>query len=209
MRFEKITAPYIEKEKTASSEVWNKSIDFTGKNIHITAASGRGKTSLTHFIYGLRKDYTGSIWMMDKETSKMNAEEISTIRKEYLSVVFQDMRLFADYTALENIKVKRDLCAYKEDEIYNMANALGIADKLNQKVKLCSYGEQQRIAIIRALQQPFQFLLLDEPFSHLDDKNAIKAMNLITSEAKKRNASIILLDLQPLPYFSADIIYQL
>ncbi len=75
---------------------------------------------------------------------------------------------------------------------------------MEQSAGTCSYGEQQRIAIARALQQPFDFLLLDEPFSHLDEKNRSIAMKLMEEEATKRGAAIILADLMPIAYFKAD-----
>ena len=90
-----------------------------------------------------------------------------------------------------------------------MASRLGISNKLNNQVKTCSYGEQQRIAIIRALQQPFEFLLMDEPFSHLDENNRKIATALIEEEAAKRNAGIILADLKRVEYFKADRILHL
>ena len=73
--------------------------------------------------------------------------------------------------------------------------------KLDEKI---SYWT--RIAIIRSLQQPFDFILLDEPFSHLDEHNRHLAMALIEAEAKKRNAAIILADLKQIDYFNADSI---
>jgi len=65
----------------------------------------------------------------------------------------------------------------------------------------CSYGEQQRIAIIRSLMQPFDFLLLDEPFSHLDEANAEKAMKLMLEEARLRNATIVFADLERIDFY--------
>ena len=85
-----------------------------------------------------------------------------------------------------------------------MARSLGIHNKLGKLAKTCSYGEQQRIAIIRALLQPFDFLLLDEPFSNLDDNNRIKVMDLIEAEATERKASILLVDLKPIEFFKPD-----
>ena len=84
-----------------------------------------------------------------------------------------------------------------------MAARLGVAGRLSYRCGTCSYGEQQRIAIIRALMQPFDWLLLDEPFSHLDQANAEKAMNLMLEETRLRNASILFVDLErfdPFPF---------
>ena len=78
---------------------------------------------------------------------------------------------------------------------------LGIDSILNQPAGICSYGEQQRIAIVRALMQPFDFLILDEPFSHLDINNKKKAAQLIQRECEKRGAGIIITDLDKDEYF--------
>ena len=92
----------------------------------------------------------------------------------------------------------------KASGIHGVLNVVGV----RKLVRTCSYGEQQRVAIIRALQQPFDFLLMDEPFSNLDDANRKKAMELIEEEVSKRNASIILADLKRLDFFAADrIVY--
>lgn len=88
-----------------------------------------------------------------------------------------------------------------------MAERLGIKNKLTQQAETCSYGEQQRIAIIRALQQPFDLIVLDEPFSHLDENNSKIALNLIEEEAAQRNASIILADLHELPFLKQTLQY--
>ena len=90
-----------------------------------------------------------------------------------------------------------------------MAARLGIEKKLSKPAYTCSYGEQQRIAIIRSLMQPFDFLLMDEPFSHLDENNRKIAMDLINEETELRNASIIMADLKRVEQFSADKIFNL
>lgn len=185
------------------SQIWKKEVTIAkGDHLHIIAPSGKGKSTLLHFIYGLRADYEGRIFLNDEELKKADAEKKAAIRRKKLSIVFQDLQLFPELTIKENIEVKRKLIPYhKQDQVYEMAELLGIESKLNQKTKHCSYGEQQRAAIIRALMQPFDFLLLDEPFSHLDEMNRIKAMSLIFSETDRRNASLIFADLEPSEFF--------
>lgn len=205
-----VTPEYIEKEKWQASEIWEKAIAIEkGEHLHIVAPSGTGKTSLIHFIYGLRKDYGGAVFYDDTDIKKLSVESFSAFRQNKISIIFQDLRLFENQTVTQNIEIKRILAPYhKPEAIEEMAERLGIHKKLNQEVKKCSYGEQQRIAIIRALMQPFDFLLLDEPYSHLDEENRKKAMKLIYEECEKRNAAMVFADLKPLDFLKEEkIIY--
>lgn len=207
---ENIIPTFLEKEKIESSGIWNNRVIINkSEQIHIVASSGRGKTSFMHFLYGLRNEYTGNILLDAKKIQSMNAVELAETRRSVHSIIFQDLRLFAANTVFENINIKRLLNPFHgEERIREMASRLGIENKLNKPVSTCSYGEQQRVAIIRALQQPFHFLLMDEPFSNLDEANRKIAMELITEEVKKRKAGIILADLKQLDFFEADrIIY--
>ncbi len=141
---------------------------------------------------------------------KFSLEKFSTFRQKNLSIVFQDLRLFLDQTARQNLELKRQLAPYHPSEkIDEMAKRLGIQNKLNKVAKKCSYGEQQRIAIIRSLMQPFDFLLLDEPFSNLDENNRTKAFELIEEECKQRNASMIFAELKELDFFKDQRILKL
>ena len=207
---ENIKPDFLETEKIESSETWNKQIVINkGEKIQIVAPSGRGKTSFIHFLYGLRKDYSGNIFYGEKNIKGFTTEDFANTRNKICSIIFQDLRLFPGHTVFENINIKRMLNPFHpEEKIKDMAARLGIENKLNKPAKTCSYGEQQRVAIIRALQQPFDFLLMDEPFSNLDEVNREKAMELIEEEAAKRNAAVILADLKKLDFFTADrIIY--
>ena len=207
---ENLKPDFLETEKIENSETWNKNLEINkGEKIQIVAPSGSGKTSFIHFLYGLRKDYSGNILLDKKNIKGFDAEDFASTRNNTCSIIFQDLRLFPDHTVFENINIKRLLNPFHSAErIKEMAARLGIENKLNKPVKTCSYGEQQRVAIIRALQQPFDFLLMDEPFSNLDEANRKKAMDLIEDEAAKRNAAIILADLKKLDFFTADrIIY--
>ncbi|MGN6193854.1 MAG: ATP-binding cassette domain-containing protein [Ginsengibacter sp.] len=210
IQLRKVIPDYIEKEKRKNSQIWEQDLTINkGEHLHIVAPSGSGKTSLMHFIYGLRKDYSGAIFYDDAEIKNLSTENFSAFRQNKISIIFQDLRLFENQTVKENIEIKRMLDPYyPADKIDEMASRLGIKNKLDQEVKKCSYGEQQRIAIIRALMQPFDFLLLDEPYSHLDEVNRKKAMELIYEECRKRNGAMIFADLKPLDFLKDEkVIY--
>jgi putative ABC transport system ATP-binding protein len=202
---------YFEESKKQTSEIWGKDLRFEkGEMIKIVAPSGSGKTSLTHFVYGTRSDYSGIITFNGNNTRQFSFENFASWRKDHFSIVFQDLRLFPEQTVFQNIDIKRQLNPFHPPEkIKKMAERLGIGKKLDSKAKTCSYGEQQRVAIIRALMQPFDFLMLDEPFSHLDNVNRQTAMELMTEEANVRGASIILADLQRVDFFPYTKIFHL
>jgi len=178
-----------------ASQVWNCQVTFNSKEKYIVhAESGKGKSTLIHILYGLRNDYTGSITVDNMELKSLSREDWSTVRQKYFSIIFQDLRLFGNFTAYDNLKIKTDLNENNEllEKALEMAEFLGVNQVLKKRSVLLSYGERQRIAIIRALSQPFSMLLMDEPFSHLDDKNIEKAVELIEETCAKNNAGWIM-----------------
>ena len=189
--------PIFEQGIPVESDIWNTKISFKkGKNYLITAPSGKGKSTFLHVIYGLRKDFSGTLFLNEKDASTFPPDQWSDFRQNKFSIIFQDLRLFPNLTALENIQLNADLAGHvTRQRIFEMAQQLGVDELLEKKCEALSYGQRQRIAIIRALCQPFDFLLLDEPFSHLDDVNIQKASTLIESEVKRQGAGIILVSL--------------
>ena len=180
------------------SEIWKTDCLFEReKYYHIKAPSGKGKSTLMACLYGLQKEYSGDIFLGEKALKKMSIDEVCEIRKNKVSIVFQDLKLFEHHSAIDNIELKRQQSNhYSHQDIQRMSQQLGIEHAINRPIHSLSYGERQRTAIIRALIQPFDYLLLDEPFSHLDNDNTEKASTLILEEVQKRNASIILADLE-------------
>jgi len=198
IRFEKmIPLPMLEQD-TSGSEVWEADslVLEQGKSYVVEAPSGRGKTSLLSVVYGLRTDYQGVVTINDRDLTTLSMKEWSAIRKRNFSFIFQGLELFDELTALENIRLKNELTAYHtNDRILEMSRLLGIEPFLKRKAGILSFGQQQRVAIIRALCQPFDFLLADECFSHMDRENSLVAYQLIRQECDTRHAGLILTSL--------------
>ena len=186
--------PEVFRERTdLTSEVWQQTLSLErGKHYLIEASSGAGKSSFCSFVYGWRGDYSGRITFDNEDIRTLSASGWGRIRRESLSFLFQDMRLFGELSAWDNVWIKNQLTEHKERKtIEGYFEALGIADKLQSPARLLSLGQQQRLAAIRALCQPFDFLLLDEPISHLDEANSHTLAALITAEASAQGASVI------------------
>ena len=119
-------------------------------------------------------------------------------------MLFQELRLFPELTAMENVEIKNCLTHFKSrKEIEGWFEALGIADKMSSPVRLMSFGQQQRVAMIRALVQPFDFLLADEPVSHLDEANSRVMADIMTGEARRQGAGVVITSIgkhMALPY---------
>ena len=200
-----VPVPLKDKFSKRGSDIWNQDLQFSqGELVKIVAPSGTGKTTFVHMVYKLRNDYEGTVEWNNKDVRTIAGDSLAQIRQQNISIVFQDLRLFPNLTARENIELKRVLQKpmYESSVIDAMAERLGVTHILDQRAALCSYGEQQRIAIIRSLVQPFDWLLMDEPFSHLDHENIHKAAELITEECTKRNAGFLLTDLEEDDHFN-------
>ena len=175
------------------SEVWLRNIAFErGKHYLISAESGTGKSSLCAYLYGYRVDYSGEFSFDGRDIRQLSVAEWCEVRKHHLAYLPQELRLFPELTALENVLLKNRLTHHKnEQEIVSYFEQLGIPEKVNSLVGKLSIGQQQRVAIIRTLCQPADFFVLDEPVSHLDEANNAIVAALVTAEASRQGAGII------------------
>ena len=175
------------------SQVWRTDLRLeSGKKYLIMAESGGGKSSLCAYIYGYRTDYEGTIRFDNRSIGELSIAEWCNVRRNDIAYLPQELRLFPELTALENVELKNRLSRHKTSEqIAEMFDRLGIADKLNSPVGKLSIGQQQRVAIIRTLCQPCSFFLLDEPVSHLDAANNSIVARMVTEEAERLSAGII------------------
>lgn len=187
------------------SDIWRQQVCFEkGKSYLIEASSGTGKSSLCSFIIGYRQDFDGKILFDGKDSRSLDTKDWTRLRQNSISLLFQELRLFPELTAIENVEIKNSLTHFKsKQEILNWFEALGIADKMSSPVRLMSFGQQQRVAMIRALVQPFDFLFADEPVSHLDEKNSQIMANIMMEEVRRQGAGLIITSIgkhMALPY---------
>ena len=175
------------------SDVWLQDITLErGKRYLISAESGTGKSSMCSYIYGYRQDYSGVIAFDRRDIRSLTIPQWCDVRNRNIAYLPQDMRLFGELTAMENVELKNRLSGFKSrEEIIKLFEAMGIADKVDSLASKLSIGQQQRVAIIRTLCQPCDFILLDEPVSHLDDENNRTVARLISEEAQRQGAGVI------------------
>lgn len=175
------------------SHVWQQDVTFEKQKVYlIEANSGTGKSSLCSYIFGYRKDYEGKILFDDIDISRLKTSQWVDIRKHSLSLLWQELRLFPELTTMENIEIKNKLTGFKsKQQITDWLEQLGIADKRDAKIGRMSFGQQQRVALVRSLCQPFDFIFVDEPISHLDDMNSAIVGQLLKEEATRQGAGII------------------
>lgn len=211
IHFKSVIPQIFASRENQDSEIWQQNIVFEkGKLYLIEAESGRGKSTFCSYVIGYRHDYFGEILFDNKNIRTFNAHLWSKQRTHHISTLFQELRLFPELTAIENVEIKNRITGYKsQSEINDWFDMLGIADKKDTPVSRMSFGQQQRIAMMRSLVQPFDFLLADEPISHLDDKNSNIMGQLMMKEVKKQGAGIIVMSIGKHIHLPYDSIVQL
>lgn len=175
------------------SDVWNEEITFRKGHYYLLEAnSGKGKSTFCSYLIGYRRDFDGNILFDEQNINALTIKDWAEIRTRQVSYLFQELRLFPELTALENVLIKNNMTHFKtKAQILEWFDELDIADKVNVKIGQMSFGQQQRVALIRSLVQPFDFLLADEPISHLDDDNSNAMAQVLLREATHQGAGII------------------
>lgn len=175
------------------SDIWRKDVSFDKGMLYLVEAeSGKGKSTFCSYIMGYRRDYSGDVCFDGRNVKNIAVKEWAAIRKSNISYLFQELRLFPELTAFENVEIKNRLTGFKtRKEIERWFEMLGIADKTDVRVGQMSFGQQQRVAMMRALVQPFDFIIADEPVSHLDDRNSAIMGDIMMAEAKAQGAGVI------------------
>ena len=199
----------IPKEMIERSEVWGTQLKIEPRTFNlISAHSGKGKSTLLHLLYGLRKDFSGEVIMDGENIQKQTTYNWTSLRSTQIALLFQELKLFPKLCARENIELIPQINQNVPSAL-EMAKQLGMEGFLTKPVETLSFGQRQRIALIRTLRKPFKLLLLDEPFSHLDQENTNLASNLINEIARTNQATVLITSLGEAPPLSFDHILSL
>lgn len=163
-----------------------------GCKICLQAESGGGKSSLLSFVYGNRNDYLGDIYYDELNVRSFGIDKWCEMRTRHIALLPQEMRMFPELTVMQNLQIKNQITQHKtESQLLQLLEKLGVVEKVNDPLNTLSIGQQQRVAIVRTICQPFDFILLDEPVSHLDVENNKIAAAIIAEEAEAQGAGVI------------------
>jgi putative ABC transport system ATP-binding protein len=175
--------------------------------------SGSGKTTLLNMIGGLDRPTRGRVWLDGDEVSAKGEDALVELRREKIGFVFQAFGLVPILTAAENVEVPLRLRkADPEERVGRVAELLelvGLAGRANHRPYELSGGEQQRVAICRALANRPRLLIADEPTAQLDSANAVTIMELVRDLVASEGVSAIVATHDPLLLDAADAVVEL
>ena len=176
-----------------------KGIDLTitkGEIVAIVGASGAGKSTLLHIIGTLDKPDSGTLEMNGVNISALNEKKLSAFRNKNIGFVFQFHHLLPEFTALENVCIPAYIAHVSKKEAEKRAkdllDFLGLLDRLTHKPSQLSGGEQQRVAVARALINHPDVVLADEPSGNLDSENAKELHQLFFNLREKFNQTFVI-----------------
>ncbi len=165
-----------------------------GSALLITGDSGKGKTTYLHILAGLLKPKSGTIEIDKTDIVSLSEKATDKFRGKHIGVVFQKSHFIGALTVLENLEMASWLATGKKHtkRAKKLLEQLGIENQASKLPSQLSIGQQQRVSIARALINEPKVLLADEPTSSLDDKNAEKVIELLTSLSKEYKAALLI-----------------
>src|SRR5438552_11362640 len=167
-----------------------------GDFVALMGPSGSGKSTLLNVLGCLDRPTSGSYFLGDEDVANMEDDQLSEIRSKYLGFIFQSYNLLAQYTVVENIEVPllyqgTRLSEETLERCYELAELVGLGDRLHHRPMQLSGGQQQRVAIARALVNDPHVILADEPTGNLDSRTSEEIMQLLT-ELNRTGKTIIM-----------------
>ena len=168
-----------------------------GEKVAILGRSGSGKSTLLNLIAGLDTPTSGSLTVNGKEPAALNSAEKAAFRLKEIGVVFQSFQLIQQRTAYQNIELPLILAGVpqrqRREKVCDLLKSVGMENRSSHRPKQLSGGEQQRIAVARAMVNDPQVILADEPTGNLDTANSKQVMDLMLSMTEARKATLCLI----------------
>ncbi len=167
-----------------------------GEMIAVTGSSGAGKTTLLHLLGALDRAEAGTIRLGDARVERLAGTAAAAFRNRHIGFVFQHHRLLPEFTAVENVafplRIRRVPRGPAQARAAGLLASLGLEDRLTHRPEALSGGEQQRVAVARALVGDPSLLLADEPTGNLDDAAGERLADLLTSLHRSRGLTSII-----------------
>jgi lipoprotein-releasing system ATP-binding protein len=167
-----------------------------GEVVSIVGASGAGKSTLLHILGTLDRADNGRIEFEDQIVSDMNSRQLAQFRNKHIGFIFQFHNLLPEFTAIENVCIPAFIAKKSKPEAepraMELLSFLGLSERAHHKPSELSGGEQQRVAVARALMNQPDIILADEPSGNLDSKNARELHQLFFSLRDKFNQTFII-----------------
>ncbi len=169
-----------------------------GEMVAIMGPSGSGKTTILNMIGLLDRPTSGSYLLEDKEVSKLSGAELSKIRARKIGFIFQTFNLLPYLSAIRNVELGQKYAGKLDPKVAREALArVGLADRLKHRPNEMSGGEQQRVAVARALAKDPPLILADEPTGNLDSRSGKEVMSILTSLHADNNITLVMITRDP------------
>ncbi|MBV7533426.1 ABC transporter ATP-binding protein [Chitinophaga sp. sic0106] len=176
-----------------------KGVDITvskGEIVTIVGSSGAGKSTLLHILGTLDQPSSGEILLNDVNLTELKGNRLADFRNRHIGFIFQFHHLLPEFTAIENVCIPGYIAGINKNIIRDKAvfllETLGLKDRLDHKPGALSGGEQQRVAVARALINSPDVVMADEPTGNLDSRNARELHNLFFELREKLNQTFII-----------------
>lgn len=190
------------------------SIDIAREKISvIVGASGAGKSTLLHLLSGLDKPDSGKVFFDDKDIFNYNDEKLSKFRNQNIGFIFQFHHLLPEFTAVENVAIPlmiNSLSLSKAIErSKELLSSVGLLERLDHKPAELSGGEQQRVAVARALANNPKIIFADEPTGNLDSENSEAIHKILFELRDKHKITFVIVTHNPGLVNLADTVYEM
>ena len=176
-----------------------RSVDFDinkGEIVCIVGSSGAGKSTLLHILGTLDTPDSGTVTLEGKQIGSLKGNKLASFRNKHIGFVFQFHHLLPEFTAVENVCIPGWIAGGKKKEVSDRAvsilNSLGLGDRLQNKPQQLSGGEQQRVAVARALINKPSIIMADEPTGNLDSARAKELHQLFIDLRSQHNQTSLI-----------------